>query len=136
MDKSWLLNPTAVKAARRCIQMVDAELQVKLKLSHPDFLDLLYDYCELCDSDELTNAFNALISMAGAEVKSELESNHPETNVTPIRSEFNPAQTPAPQANEEFVDDAEMVEYRGRTFKRWKDGMEFQGLYRGQARYA
>ncbi len=139
MDKSWLLNPKAIQAAKVCIQLVDQELGVKLKLSHPEFLDLLYDYCELTDSDHLTRAFKVLVSMAGADVRSELIKSHTHTKITPIHAH---QQKPAQNNQEiEFLEQSlpeasdELVEYGGRNYPRWQDNKEFKGLYRGQPRY-
>lgn len=153
MDKSWLLNPKAIQAAKACIHIVEQELGVKLKLSHPDFLNLLYDYCELTDSEQLIKAFKILISMAGVEVKQELLKNHSETNassrVTPI-SKANPDisvdETPSSSERLEQIltqspkkkseNDTEYISYQGKRYQRWQDEREFKGLYRGQPRYA
>ena len=141
MDKSWLLNPKAIQAAKACIQQVDQELGVKLKLSHPDFLDLLYDYCELTDSEQLSRAFKLLVGMAGAEVKSELIKSHAQAKVTPIHTH---QQKSAPiKANQDidFIEQPlpvaydELIQYQGRNYPRWQDNKEFKGLYRGQPRY-
>ena len=140
IDKSWILNPKAIQAAKLCIQLVDQELGVKLKLSHPNFLDLLYDYCELTDSEKLTKAFKVLIAMAGAEVKNELIKAHSQTTkVTPIHTHQHSNR----ETEGEFLEQSlstehveEFVEYKGKSYPRWQDKLEFKGLYRGQPRYA
>ncbi len=134
MDRNWLLNPNAIKAAKSCIQLVESELGVKLKLSHPNFLDLLYDYCELTESEDLTRAFKLLVSMAGTEVKKELVKSHTQNKVTPIKKFDETASIAMPI--EESNSSNETIEYNGRNYQRWKDGLEFKGLYRGQPRYA
>ena len=75
-DKAWLLNPKAIAAAKLCIKVVENELGVKLKLSHPDFVELLYEYCDLTESENLKRAFKILVSMAGEDIKNSIRKTH------------------------------------------------------------
>lgn len=126
-DKQWLLNAAAIKAARSCIRSVDQELGIRLTLSHPDFLILLSQYCELTDSPALQKSYAQLTQYFDRSSAS---------HVTPINSKVsNPQIT---QASKSHASDTsgEYIVYKGRKFKRWHDGLEFQGLYRGQPRYS
>ena len=126
-DKSWLLNPTAINAAKNCILIVQKELGVKLILSHPEFLDMLKQYVELTDSKELESAFHDLISFAG------FNASHLEPNAKKKKTVVNSAEKTQKAAR---VDDEEYIVYRGKAYKRFNNGLEFKGLYRGQARYS
>ena len=72
MDKSWMLNPTAINAAKNCILIVQEELGVKLKLSHPQFLEMLREYVVLTDSEALQDSYEILISFAGINQTNEI----------------------------------------------------------------
>jgi hypothetical protein len=128
-DRDWMLNPTAIKAARCCIAIVQDELGVKLTLSHPQFLELLKEYVELTDSGELQEAYNRLINYAGTEAHHfKAETEKPKAKVSKIRNDV--ATQPI------HTDDDEFVVHKGKAYKRFDNGKEFKGLYRGQARYA
>ena len=136
-DKSWMLNPTAIAQAKNCIQIIQHELGIKLKLSHPQFLEMIKEYIDLTDSDELAKSYNQLAQLAGGqlqqverEVVVPIAKSAPLANTTaaPTRQA---SVSPTPQAHSE-----EMVEYKGKLYPRYSDGGEFKGLYRGQARYA
>ena len=64
-DRSWMLNPSAIKAAKDCILVIERELGVKLKLSHPQFVQMIKDYSELTDSQELVKAYDKLMTYFG-----------------------------------------------------------------------
>ena len=127
-NKSWLLNPTAIKAAKNCINLVQEELGVKLILSHPEFLEMLKEYVELTDSAELEVAYHDLISFVG------LNASHLEPNAKKKNSLTNSLVANATPARSETQDE-ELIVYRGKAYKRFQNGLEFKGLYRGQARY-
>lgn len=111
-DRGWLLNHSAIAAAKVCIQIVQRELGVKLKLSHPQFIELLSDYCELTEASDLLVAYQELMVFADGE---------PEAVVSPKSS----------------VIQDESVAYKGKSYPRFDEqGREFKGLYRGGARYA
>lgn len=129
-DKSWLLNPSAIKAAKCCIQITQDELGIKLKLSHPQFLEMLAEYVDLTDSPILQQAYAELAAFAGIQVKAKPAP----TKVVemPISHQNAPAAgTSAPQAGSE-----DLINYKGRAYKRFENGLEFKGLYRGQPLYA
>ncbi len=137
MDKSWMLNPQAIRYAKACIQVVKEELDIKLKLSHPEFLQMLHEYVDMTDSQELGLAYSRLISMAGPGAI--LQGLKPSDN---SGSERNIVELPIKkQANgEHFTDSAaleeqEMIKLNGKLYSKWRDGKEFRGLYRGQPSY-
>lgn len=74
-DKSWMLNAKAIAAARKCISIVEVELGIKLKLSNPDFLELLIEYVELNESSELEKALLVLAQYAPAKVQTTMIGN-------------------------------------------------------------
>jgi hypothetical protein len=117
-DRSWMLNPTAIACAKRCILAVEKELDIKLKLSHPQFLSMVGEYAELTSEQELQSAYIELATLAGVNV-----------NAAPTM------EAPAAPASTQNAD--QTITYRGKDYPRFnKSGEEFQGLYRGQARYA
>jgi hypothetical protein len=104
-DRSWMLNRSAISSAKRCIQLIQLELGVRLKLSHPDFMLLIAEYCELTGSEGLSAAYQELLDYADSSLAA-------------------------------VAADDEQVEYMGRQYSRYDvAGREFQGLYRGAARY-
>lgn len=128
-SKKWLLNPTAIKAARVCIKAVQEELGVKLTLSHPKFLELLRDYCELTDSEKLKESYLQLLKLSDNDAI-------PEDGVVPIvqsssQDRFQAVkQLMGSEANLE-----EWVEYRGKRYLKRLEDRDFKGLYRGQPVY-
>ena len=139
-DKNWMLNPTAISHARACIAIIQAELGVKLKLSHPQFLEMIKEYIELTDSVELASAYNILASMAGSQLdtvatapKKVVNLNPPSTNTDEAKiAAFSATVEPQLSPNAQ----QEMVNYNGKLYPRFNDDGEFKGLYRGQPRYA
>jgi len=122
-DKSWMMNTKAISAAKKCVSIVEAELGIRLKLANPDFLELLIQYAELNDSQELERAVLVLAQYAPADVRGLLpinganDENHRGSGATTTEAE-------------------PVVSYKGRSYPRYRDGGEFKGLYRGQPRYA
>jgi hypothetical protein len=135
-DKSWLLKPSAIKAAKACLQLVQTELDIRLPLSHPDFLEMLNDYAELTESEELRSAVDQLNAMAGqgqsalalkkTGTNNDTVVQHPRSTVKRVVQNTKPTDT---------IDRAELVVYNGKKYPRWSDDKEFNGLYRGQPRY-
>ena len=124
-DKSWMLNPKAIRYAKECIQLVKAELGVRLKLSHPEFVRLLHDYVELTGSKELGEAYARLISMAGVGFVVKSLGSRTETNVVNI---------PVKKAAGDDVNST--VEHSGKHYSKYREGLQFQGVYRGQPVYS
>jgi hypothetical protein len=134
-DKSWMLNPTAIAQARSCITIIQEELGVKLKLSHPQFLEMIFDYIELTDSEELASAYQILSSLADGQMPTNAAA--PAEKVTRIKPRITKTTThdsPAVSNNNRLGE--EVVEYKGRQYPKYADGGEFKGLYRGQPRYS
>lgn len=136
MDRSWMLNPKAIRAAKECIQIVKQELGVKLTLSHPEFMGMLYEYVDLTDSPELGKAYSKLLAMAG--VGNVVQNIAPrrtvngQSSVTAISSEVSKDASKVIGAN--FQRD-KYVEFRGKRYEKYRNGKEFKGLYRGQPHY-
>ena len=126
-DKSWMLSAGAIQKARECIQLIQGELGIKLKLSHPDFLSMIQDYVELTDSAELSEAYKDLAAFAGIEVQKAIKTTVIPINPDKVMPQNNPAQP---------VQSEEMVTYKGKHYPKYREGLTFKGLYRGQARYA
>ncbi len=72
-DRNWLLNWQAIRHAKECIAIVKDELNIKLKLSHPQFIRLLHEYTEATDSEMLRASFEKLIAYADYDL--ELDKN-------------------------------------------------------------
>jgi len=145
-DKQWLLNAAAIKAARSCIICVQQELGIRLTLAHPDFLNLLSEYCELTDSSTLHESYATLIKFVGLERLNtrRTESQKPMvkkqarsiSNKVVLKSgNVSSLNNEEVKTQKKLVD--EFVTYKGKKYKRWNDeGKEFKGLYRGAPRYS
>lgn len=128
LDKSWLLNPAGIAAAKRCIHAVEQELGVRLKLSHPSFINMLSDYAELTQSEELQAALSALLSIAPADGHKQVQQQS-KPKVFKLMPEA-PKQDGAKQDRSK-----ETIEYMGKRYPRFHGDGEFTGLYRGQPHY-
>lgn len=125
-DKSWMLNPKAIRHARECINIVKSLNGEVLKLSQPDFLMKLHAHVDHLTSNELRMAYSHLLSMAGVgNVLQSLEkipakkvvAALPSNGVTSLEADF------------------ERVEHNGVEYSRYRNGREFKGLHRGIPRY-
>lgn len=112
MDKSWLLKREALQLAKQCIDTLQREMGVRLKLADPDFLGLLEDYVDLVEDPSFKDAVISLYQQA---------------DITP---NFLQAQAKAEESSGDWV------EYLGGSYPRFKDNKEFKSLYRGQPVYA
>ena len=157
-NKDWLLNAAAIKVARQCIKLVDEELGIRLTLSHPDFLELLEQYSQLSDSSRLMGAVNELMSYSSrasaVSDKKKVVAINERSGFRSIESSgvLNPGSSSSNAANPSYSQqgsdsssqpkgrppqqDNEMVSYNGKNYRRWSEGKEFKGLYRGRPRYA
>jgi len=125
-DKSWMLNPKAIRYANECIQLIREKEGVRLKLSQADFLQQLHGFVERIRSKQLGESYAQLIAMAGV------------GNV--VRSlEAGPAQAviaqPMAVGSDALSISEEMVQVEGGAYPRYRNGREFQGLFRGVPRY-
>jgi hypothetical protein len=137
-NRAWLLKPEPLKVAKTCIQLVQGEIDVKLPLSHPQFLEMLNDYADMMESEQLIKSVQQLNMLAGDQGVAFLKKvagdnviQHPSHNITkssPITSVNNVTTQPS-------KDESQTINYMGKTYKRWQGNKEFAGLYRGQARY-
>ncbi len=140
-NKSWMLSAAAIKVAKECIKTVEIELSVRLSLTHPDFLQMLNDYAELCDSEQLVRHVQALNRFAAGTAATQAKSSVVELKATGTdhktvsvpASAAAPLPPAPPQASQEPAD---RVQYKGKSYPRFMDGKEFRGLYRGQPKYA
>ncbi len=133
-DKSWMLNAKAIAAAKKCISIVEVELGVRLKLSHPDFLELLVDYADLNESSQLQHAILVLAQYAPTNIQNSLA---PSAKGNIINLEDKGVVLPKVSASAPLRNNDEpRVHYKGKVYPRYRDGYEFKGLYRGQPRYA
>lgn len=149
--KSWMLSAAAIKVAKECIKTVEGELGVRLSLTHPDFLQMLNDYSEMCECENLTRHVQALnrfaassAGVAATEKSSVVELKATGTHRAVVTSGVSvappaPVQAAAPapapaQPPQQAAQDR--VEYKGKSYPRFLNGKEFKGLYRGQPQYA
>ncbi len=79
-DRNWLLTPTAIAQAKKCIAMVQDEFGIKLKFTQTDFLDRLYGFSQESKSQGLTDSFDQLMNMAGGSIKQALINKHSSGN--------------------------------------------------------
>ena len=135
MDRSWMLNPKAIRAAKECIQIVKKELGIKLTLSHPEFMGMLHEYCELTDSPELGKSYSKLLAMAG--VGNVVQNLKPRRTGNALAAVVGIAQVREGTASVVDADfkREEYIEFRGKRYAKWRDGKQFKGLYRGQPHY-
>lgn len=111
-DRDWMLNASAIRAAKECIRVVKEEMGIKLLLSNPEFYFLLQEYVELTQSPNLAKAFQDLQQYADP----------------------NFVASKKPSAKDANVSD-ETVTVAGKTYPRFRGNKEFCGLYRGQPTY-
>lgn len=64
-DKSWMLNPLAIRHARECIAIIKQEFDETLKLSDADFLERLEAKAALGVSRSLARSYAKLVADAG-----------------------------------------------------------------------
>ena len=157
-DKNWMLNPSAIRAARKCISITQIELGVSLKLSHPQFIEMLVEYADLTDSTELQESLVELMTFYNQyhpeEAKKHQERKRTASSISIpveeslkkyIREAGEPVamdEIPVLQAvgAEAMAETAgrtsEMTMYNGKAYPLYNDaGKKFKGLYRGQPRY-
>ena len=127
-DRLWMLNPSAIRIAEQCIQLVTQELDITLRLSHPEFMQLLHGYVELSESRELNEAYGRLLAFAGVgKAVRGLKAKPSETVL------LKASGADVPIVND--VWEEETIRCGGQEFPRSRDGAEFVGVYRGQPRY-
>lgn len=125
-DKSWMLNPKAIRHANECIHIIKELEGVRLKLSQPDFLPRLHEYVEQLNSRRLGDAYAELLAMAG--VGNVLQTLEAEPAHAVVAAASGGDITTAHTSEE-------TVKMGGQTFPRFRNGREFRGLYRGVPRY-
>lgn len=64
-DREWMLNPQAIRTAKKCITLIKEEFDVKLTLSDPMFMQTLHQFVETSKTRALGAAYGHLLSMAG-----------------------------------------------------------------------
>ena len=129
-DKSWMLNPKAIRHAKECIQLVKELTGVKLKLSQPEFVQLLHEYVEITGSQQLGEAYARLISMAGVGyVVQSLQAKDED-------GEYAEPMKKVAGGDALSIDPSETVEHSGKVYPKYRGGLQFKGVYRGQPLYA
>lgn len=157
-DRSWMLNPNAICAARKCIQITQIELGISLKLTHPQFVEMLGEYADLTDSKELREAVVELMTYYNRrnapQTGKTLEKKHNPTDIVIgeqsikkyIREAGDPNYAPQNQVYQAASGDSippnmpsheDMTVYGGKEYPTYnKEGKKFKGLYRGQPHYS
>lgn len=129
-DKSWMLNPKAIRQAKECINIAKELTGAKLKLSDPDFVQVLHEYVETTKSRTLGEAYARLISMAGV--------GFVLSNLQP-KATAEASGEPMKQAVGDTVSTFEAsatIEHFGKIYPKYRSGLEFKGVYRGQPMYS
>ena len=126
-DKSWMLNPKAIRQAKECIQLVRVMPGVKLKLSDPNFIQQLHSFVETTGSRDLGEAYARLISMAG--VGAIIQSLAP-------RDFQDESYQQAAGDELSVLDQAATVDHFGKRYPKYRSGLKFKGVYRGQPMYS
>ncbi len=130
-DMSWMLNPKAIRQAKECISLVKTMTGIKLKLSDPEFLSQLHGYVDSSGSDRLGEAYARLIAMAGVGfvVRSLKPIDGAEVHELPVQKVVG-------DTLGSMGDISATVEYSGRVYPKYRSGLEFKGVYRGQPMYS
>ncbi|WP_086929612.1 hypothetical protein [Agarilytica rhodophyticola] len=82
-DRSWMLNPKAIRQAKQCINLIKSLTGKRVKLSDPDFIQVLHEHVEKTGSRNLRDAYTRLIAMAGVGfVVQSLRPQHESFNMT------------------------------------------------------
>lgn len=135
MDKSWMLNPKAIRVAKECIHCIKEELGIKLTLAHPQFMELLTEYTELMDNEHLATSFAELCTMADHTLPGEQqEASGSRSNIVKMVSKLTHHETKQAVGAPPVPEDT--VTYCGKVYPRWCGGKEFSGVYRGQPHYS
>lgn len=122
-DKSWMLNPRAIRHANTCIGIIKEQLGLRLKLSQPDFLSRLHQYVDTINDTRLNEAYSSLLSMAG------------------VGNLMTQLQAPAKAVVAQAVGDRpaelsdEQITIDGQQYPRFRNGREIQGVVGGVPRY-
>lgn len=85
-DKSWMLNPLAIRHARECIAIIKKDFDETLKMSDPDFLEQLQAKAGLGVSRELRRAYIQLMADAGVSNSAHRLGDQPARPVVAARS--------------------------------------------------
>lgn len=129
-NRDWLLKPEPIQLAKVCVRIVKEELEIKLPLSHADFLQMLNDYAEMLENETLQESVLQLNSMAGVNFNAEISAKivkHPSS-----KSQIKNTNA---TTNLNNINTDETINYHGKTYPRWSEGKEFAGLYRGHPHY-
>ncbi len=125
-DKSWMLNPKAIRHANECIHRIKELEGLRLKLSQPDFLPQLHHYVDKLNDRQLGDSYAQLLGMAGV-------------GAVVRNLDAEPAQAVVAQA--QAVGDEgtrvsdELVHVEGKSYPKYRNGREFKGLFHGVPRY-
>lgn len=130
-DKSWMLNPKAIRCAKECIRIIQEERGLRLKLSQPDFLQIIHEILDQTQSRALGDCYARLISMAGVGfVMQNLQAKEQaQEQRMPLKKVVGAEDLTSqnPHAT---------VEHFGKTYPKYRAGLEFKGVYHGQPMYS
>ncbi|WP_370980800.1 hypothetical protein [Agaribacterium sp. ZY112] len=121
-DKSWMLNPKAIRHAKECIHIIKENEGLRLKLSQPDFLQVLHEYVDKLNIRELNQAYSELIAMAGV---GNLIHNMPAKAV--VAQAIGDNSSPR---HHEMIEAA-----NGQSYPKYRNGLRFKGVDRGLPSY-
>ena len=126
-DKSWMLNPKAIRCAKECIRIIQEERGLRLKLSQPDFLQIIHEILDQTHSRALGDCYARLISMAG--VGFVMQNLRSKEEAMPMKKAVGAEEITMQNPHA-------MVEHYGKSYPKYRAGLEFKGVYRGQPMYS
>ncbi len=131
-DKTWMLNPQTIRCAKECVEIIKRELGIKLKLSHPNFIQTLHEHVDMLGNKELSMAYSRLISMAGAGAI--MQSLRAPTKDYERDIPVAQAVGDVPTLNQHYESD-ETIDFEGEIYRKWYHGREFKGVFKGRPIY-
>lgn len=126
IDRSWMLNPQAIRHAKQCIQIINERKKVKLKLSQADFFQQLEDSSRQIRSVELLAAYHQLMAMADTSSSATVDGNAANSRAVKKHTIYAAARP---------VDSVETIAHKGKHYPKWQAGKAFRGLLGGQPQY-
>jgi|GEM_PF-4537066 len=132
-NENWAQSSSNLIVAKNCIKLIEGEFGEKLRLSDASFLIKLGRYAKKSRSSRTLMMCSKLAIITGEEslrglADSALKGKQQETTLTPKASTKAPLKVKTLNAQ---------IIYRGKQYAKYNAaGLEFKGLYRGQARYA
>lgn len=136
-NENWALSSSNLIIARNCIKLIESEFGERLRLSDDTFLFKLGRYAKktrssrtlmMCSKLAVATGEDNLLEVADSMLKGKPAAEQTQNKASPT--------TPDKPAATNIANSSEKVSYRGKEYARYNQaGLEFKGLYRGQARY-